>query len=1137
MIKISLLICCFCCLSYINSVSAQGKEANYWYFGNKCGITFRDGSPPTALLDGESVSPSQTGTASISDKDGNLLFYTTGRKVWNKNHEIMDGGDNIGTYSVQGAMIVQDPANEQRYYIFNFATPDGFLILQDSIVDMSNGLGQVLPNHREIFLYSNTSTHLSAVRHANMTDVWVVTHALGTNRFAAFQVTADSVKTSPVESYAGSTYIHSTGYMKFSSDATWVGIANVADNLIELLHFDNSTGIVSNENVVTINTTQAYGVEFSPDNTKFYSNGGFYRLFQYDLTSGDPQQIAASAVQLAEDLFGWGALQLGPDGKIYVGTGGSGGYLGVIHEPDKPGTACNFEFNAIYLLGKDYMEGLPSFMQSYMRNPEFTTSQYCSGTPTQFNIVNINGIDSVFWKFHDTGNAPNDTSTLFSPLYTFSTAGTFYVELTAHSGLLHRTVIDTVIIFETPSPELGSDTTFCPNDPINLTLDAGPGTTYNWNGNFNPGGSTFVVTDVGTYWVRVSANGCVGRDTISISRYEEATIDITNLDITSPNCGSNDGAITGIQFSAPDPFTVTWLDIYGNQVGTGNDLLNVPAGSYTAEVHYGNNCTQTFGPYSIADNNAPVIASALPEDDDHCYQGMGSIIVTPETGHVTDYQYSFNGTDFFPLTAEISGLIAGPYSITLKDQFGCISAPVSVEVPNVEGPTINCIPTPESGSTGDGTITVISPNINLTYQLEGGLPQSGNVFTGLSADTYYVMVTDEFGCITRDTVLVENHTGSLLVALADHDRKCLYKPASSDIRIARVTDMKDLKATLYFNDNILNCTHFNANTSYFPDITAQLFTTPPRVEIEWHGATPVTNADTLLLGSMIFETLQQGVADITWEANSTITYFLNVSGDSIKPSFFPGEIVVHEIPEISINQPPAVCEQGSITLIPQITGGTVPMEYAWLTPNGTSQSQQLEVQNAESADAGNYQFTVSDNFYCADTVQVNLTVIPLPTANFPTINDTIHYEQTFLLEATPGYFSYEWNTGDTTYFITGTEEGNYSVIIKTAEGCTTIDSAYLKDVYMPFYFNVPNAFTPDGDGLNDVFRPIATTDLIRQFSLVIYNRWGQLIFETANPAEGWNGKNAPAGVYSWVISYSDMVGKVSKLRGGVMLVK
>ncbi len=55
--------------------------------------------------------------------------------------------------------------------------------------------------------------------------------------------------------------------------------------------------------------------------------------------------------------------------------------------------------------------------------------------------------------------------------------------------------------------------------------------------------------------------------------------------------------------------------------------------------------------------------------------------------------------------------------------------------------------------------------------------------------------------------------------------------------------------------------------------------------------------------------------------------------------------------------------------------------------------------------------------------------------------------------------------------------------------------------------------------------------------MVIYNRWGRHIFETSNPAEGWDGKDALVGVYSWVISYADMVGKVAKMRGSVALIR
>lgn len=84
---------------------------------------------------------------------------------------------------------------------------------------------------------------------------------------------------------------------------------------------------------------------------------------------------------------------------------------------------------------------------------------------------------------------------------------------------------------------------------------------------------------------------------------------------------------------------------------------------------------------------------------------------------------------------------------------------------------------------------------------------------------------------------------------------------------------------------------------------------------------------------------------------------------------------------------------------------------------------------------------------------------------------------------------------------------------------------------------VPNAFTPNGDNLNDTFRPVVDYERVRLFNMVIYNHWGQRIFETSNPAEGWNGKDAPAAVYSWVISYSDMVGKGSQMKGVVTLIK
>ena len=645
-------------------VFAQGKQANNWYFGHRAGITFQQGSPPVALLDGQSISPGEAGTACMSDKDGNLLFYSDGKTIYNKNHQVMTNGDNVGSPTTQGGMIVQNPGNENRYYFFNFATtgpPPSPYKFQYSIIDMSNGVGVVLPDQKKIFLYLNTTFHLSAVLHENMEDVWVAVHGLGINSFIAFRVTASGVITTPEISYAGTSYLGNVGYMKISSDGKWLGVGNYYDFLTELYRFDNSTGIVSNQNVVTI-PVPAWGVEFSPDNTRFYAQGGYLSFYQYDLTSGDPVQIAASAVRLSTEPFGSGALQLGPDGKIYVGFLANDGYLGVIHDPDKKGLLCNFEFHAVYLEGRTYLDGLPVFMQSYMRNPEFTTSQYCSGTPTQFNIANTNGIDSVYWKFKDFVNMPNDTSTLLSPAYTFSGPGTYYPELTVYSGLLHKTVKDTVVIYQLPTPQLGSDTMFCPGAAIALTLNAGPGDTYNWNGNFTPGSQTLAVTDTGTYFVRVRQHGCTGYDTIQVGSYPPATADITNAQFNNSNCNQADGSITGMVFGAVIPFDVVWHNSESVEMGNAPDLLNVPAGSYTATVNFGSSCSQKFGPYSISDNNATQIADVLPTPD-HCNQGMGLLEVLPASGNPADFLYSLDGGPYQANSGLFTGL--GEASITL----------------------------------------------------------------------------------------------------------------------------------------------------------------------------------------------------------------------------------------------------------------------------------------------------------------------------------------------------------------------------------------------------------------------------------------------------------------------------------------
>ena len=158
-----------------------------WYFGTNAGLTFNSGSP-VALTNGSLTTTE--GVATISDNSGNLLFYTNGVSVWNRNHLVMTNGTGLfgDVSSTQSAIIVQKPNQSNIYYVFtsdNDAGPDG---VRYSIVDMtlSAGLGEV--TSKNILLKTPSCEKLCAVRHCNNQDVWVLSHDWNTNVFTSWLV-------------------------------------------------------------------------------------------------------------------------------------------------------------------------------------------------------------------------------------------------------------------------------------------------------------------------------------------------------------------------------------------------------------------------------------------------------------------------------------------------------------------------------------------------------------------------------------------------------------------------------------------------------------------------------------------------------------------------------------------------------------------------------------------------------------------------------------------------------------------------------------------------------------------------------------------------------------------------------------
>ncbi len=641
-------------------LSAQSKQANNWFFGEYAGLTFNTGSPPAVLLNGQINSDNYKGTACISSQNGDLLFYSDGVTVWNNNHQVMVNGTYMGNTTLQGGLFVKTPGSNSIYYFFNFNTDNNLHQLQYSVVDASLYGGSVVQGQKCIILHSNTTSHLNAVRHANGQDIWVLTHASGSNIFYAFLLTNDGVNSTPVISAVGPGYSEE-GYLKFSSDGRWVASANPHETgKSQLYRFNNATGQLFNDFVMDF-PVDATGVEFSPNNKMLYVNGGSQLIRQYDLTMAYPNQILLSEFIVSH--VSYGAMQLGADGKIYLTS--SGNSLAVIYYPNRKGLFCDFHADAIDLTRNCRMS-FPNFMQSYFGDPYFTTVQHCFGMPTEFIIGNTEGIDSVHWKFNDLGNFPFDTSTLLNPSYTYSAPGNYYSELTVVSGFISKTIYDTVVIYPSPSPELGNDTMFCLGESINISLDAGPGDQYFWNSSLTPEqASTFQVNSTGIYWVKVIENGCSGYDTIVIGSYPQPII--YYITVTHDICNTGSGTITVIPESGdPDDY---WYSLDGgiNFVQNGGFFTNLNPGVYVAWIRNEAGCVSGSMPIIIASIVCPENVVVFP-DLTNTPQNEGMAVITPPGGG--PYTVLVDGISRIVENDTITGLSQGSHSIVITNLSG-----------------------------------------------------------------------------------------------------------------------------------------------------------------------------------------------------------------------------------------------------------------------------------------------------------------------------------------------------------------------------------------------------------------------------------------------------------------------------------
>jgi len=386
-----LLILLAACLPY-----QTFSQEKVWYFGNEAGIDF-NGTSAVAITDG--TMNVVDNAAAISDFTGNLLFYTDGMNVWDRNHSLMPNGTGLMGESSngQGSLIVQRPGTD-LFYIFTVGQYNSTNGFRYHIVELSQngGFGDVIS--KNILLLSPSTERLDAVYNELTNSYWIITHGWNSNDFYSYELTQFGFNPVPVISPVGTVHTggmlghyNTMGQLCISPTKTKLVCGIYSDGVFELFDFDLNTGVISNP-VPLGGFNNAWGAAFSPDGTKLYvSEWMNTEITQLDISSGIASVILNTATVVGHGTgpggsYQAGYLQLAPDDKIY-GAVFDDDYLLVINSPNQSGLACNLVDNGFFLNGKKSQAGLcraVSSRSSFNSINETAVEKYYSVFPNPF---------------------------------------------------------------------------------------------------------------------------------------------------------------------------------------------------------------------------------------------------------------------------------------------------------------------------------------------------------------------------------------------------------------------------------------------------------------------------------------------------------------------------------------------------------------------------------------------------------------------------------------------------------------------------------------------------------------------------------------------------------------------------------
>jgi PKD repeat protein len=524
---------------FVTACTPVNNGESQWHFGSKQGLDFSSGVPvyDNAAFVNNTIPPTESCVVQ-SDAAGNLLFYSDGFSLWNGNHAVVStsiGGNNS---SASGAMSVPHPTNPNQYYLFQTTTAGNATY---RIVTSTGGgnvtLGAQLPMPISPLAGSYTSTGEGVTAIASCDGGhWILTKGQrGTSSWnlVVFRLTSLGI------SYVSEIPIAlNTPYTAIEASPNGRKVAVSAfsgNNKLVVLDFDNYTGTLSNQILLTIGTSPwQYGLCFSNDSKLLYTymEGSTNPISQFNLEDANPAASVRTVgiISLIGNSQNRASMQRGPDNKIYI-IRNNMSQLAVIHQPNNLCTAmapnaCNFTNEGPVLLNTTASQSLPNILDAKVATVFPNTLTYdVAGCLAYHFFPNVCGV-SFSWNFGDPASGASNTSTQASPWHTFSGPGTYTVTLTSGSTVLTRVV---QVGF---TPVITGPLTACDNTTSSYSVELAPGQTPYWTvtggaiaGLNNQGDITVAWTTLpGTVTVQVydPATECTMTATINVAKCQTA---------------------------------------------------------------------------------------------------------------------------------------------------------------------------------------------------------------------------------------------------------------------------------------------------------------------------------------------------------------------------------------------------------------------------------------------------------------------------------------------------------------------------------------------------------------------------------------------------------------------------------------